>query len=87
MLKARKEVSAKPASVAEAEEDLERLREEATRACDTYFDLPHDGTCAKRLPPFPPPADLAPFRIGLIVGPSGAAKSALLGASGSWVAG
>ena len=33
------------------------------------------GLCARRLPPFPPAAMLASHRIGLIAGPSGAAKT------------
>jgi GNAT superfamily N-acetyltransferase len=64
-------------------------RTEATRMCDTLFDYPHDGICARRLPPFPSEehwarwASSAPdgspsFRIGFICGPSGASKSALL---------
>ena len=52
----------------------------ATQLCDTFFDLPHDGTCSRRLPSFPPVSELEPFRLGLLCGPSGAAKSALLAA-------
>ena len=46
--------------------------------CDALFDLPFGGVCARALPRFPTSARLRPFRIGLITGPSGAAKSALL---------
>ena len=59
---------------------------DATRACNTLFDLPHDGVCAKRLPPFPTNEELSGaksavtgYRLGLICGPSGSSKSALLG--------
>ena len=64
---------------------------EATAACDTLFDLPHDGTCTRRLPRFPSAEERggptargeasSPRRgcpLGLITGPSGSAKSALL---------
>jgi hypothetical protein len=53
---------------------------EATRIVETFFDLPSDGTCARRLPPFPSRDALGPFRLGVLTGPSGAAKSALLAA-------
>lgn len=66
---------------------------DAIRACDRLFDHPHDGVCARQLPPFPPADFLATqggrngappdeswsgFRLGLICGQSGACKSALL---------
>ena len=51
---------------------------EATRIIETFFDLPSDSTCARRLPPFPSRDALGPFRLGVLTGPSGAAKSALL---------
>jgi len=53
---------------------------EVTRIVETFFDLPSDGTCARRLPPFPSRDALPPFRLGVLTGPSGAAKSALLAA-------
>ena len=53
---------------------------EVTRIVETFFDLPSDGTCARRLPPFPSRDALGPFRLGVLTGPSGAAKSALLAA-------
>ena len=46
--------------------------------CDVLFDMPFSGVCARLLPRFPALRQLAPFRLGLITGPSGAAKSALL---------
>lgn len=77
-------------------------RTAATRSVESFFDLPHDGTCARRLPPFPSEAQLGGARLGLVcgdaphlhaparqlathprpsgLGPSGAAKSALLAA-------
>ena len=60
---------------------------DATRSCETFFDLPHDGTCAKRIARFPsrdellaPLADAKLRRpwLGLICGPSGSSKSAIL---------
>lgn len=49
-----------------------------TQMCDALFDLPFGGVCARALPRFPSPRMLGPFGIGLITGPSGAAKSAIL---------
>ena len=50
--------------------------DEATRMCDALFDNQFDGRCLFRLPTFPR-RDVGSFRLGLICGPSGSAKSVL----------
>mmetsp|Transcript_6751 Transcript_6751/g.14802 ORF Transcript_6751/g.14802 Transcript_6751/m.14802 type:complete len:643 (+) Transcript_6751:458-2386(+) len=49
-----------------------------TRVCERLFDAPFSGECATPLPRFPRDIVATRWRLGLLTGPSGSSKSALL---------
>ena len=52
--------------------------DQSLAAVNSLFDLPAHGRSAFRVPNFPSSAELGAFGLGLLIGPSGSAKSVLL---------